>query len=89
MSIQEAINPAVLVWARETAGLSIEEAAHKIGLTSGTRGTADEKLTAMENGERAPSQAQLTKMAAAYHRPLLALYMAEPPRPAGDPPACP
>jgi len=82
MSIQEAINPAVLVWARETAGLSIEEAAHKIGLTSGTRGTADEKLTAMENGERAPSQAQLTKMAAAYHRPLLALYMAEPPRPA-------
>ncbi|MFN3973358.1 MAG: ImmA/IrrE family metallo-endopeptidase [Gemmobacter sp.] len=80
MSIQEAINPAVLVWARETAGLSIEEAAHKIGLTSGTRGTADEKLTAMENGERAPSQAQLTKMAAAYHRPLLALYMAEPPR---------
>ncbi|NEY91850.1 ImmA/IrrE family metallo-endopeptidase [Tabrizicola oligotrophica] len=82
MNIDEAINPAVLVWARETAGLSIEEAAHKIGLTSGTRGTDAEKLAAMETGERAPSQAQLAKMASAYHRPLLALYMAEPPRPA-------
>lgn len=82
MNIDEAINPAVLVWARETAGLSIEEAAHKIGMTSGTRGTDAEKLAAIENGERAPSQAQLAKMASAYHRPLLALYMAEPPRPA-------
>lgn len=78
----EAINPAVLVWARETAGLSTDEAAHKIGLTSGIRGTAVEKLEALESGERAPSEAQLTRMAAAYHRPLISLYMAEPPRPA-------
>lgn len=82
MSAEEAINPAVLVWARETAGLSIEEAAHKVGLTSGMRGTAAEKLEAMESGERAPSEAQLRKLATAYHRPLLTLYMAEPPRPA-------
>lgn len=82
MSVEETINPAVLTWARETAGLSTEEAAHKIGLTTGTRGTAEEKLKAMERGERAPSEAQLAKMAAAYHRPLLSLYMAEPPRPA-------
>lgn len=47
MSVGEAINPVVLAWARETAGLSIEEAAHKIGLTSGTRATAAEKLEAM------------------------------------------
>ncbi len=78
----EAINPAVLVWARETAGLSADEAARKIGLTSGTRGTAAEKLEAIESGERAPTEAQLTRMAAVYHRPLLSLYMAEPPRPA-------
>ncbi|MFN3273056.1 MAG: ImmA/IrrE family metallo-endopeptidase [Paracoccus sp. (in: a-proteobacteria)] len=82
MTVAEAINPAVLVWARETAGLSIEEAAHKIGLTSSARGTAAEKLEAMETGQRAPSEAQLAKMATAYHRPLLSLYMAEPPRPA-------
>lgn len=82
MNIGEAINPAVLMWARETAGLSIEEAAHKIGLTSSTRGTATEKLAAFETGGRMPSDALLAKMAAAYHRPLVTLYMAEPPRPA-------
>ena len=76
------INPAVLKWARETAGLSIEEAASKIGLTSGPRGSAAEKLAAIEVGARVPSEAQLLKMAVAYHRPLVALYMAEPPRPA-------
>jgi len=81
MSVEETVSPAVLVWARETAGLSIEEAAHKIGLTSGARGTAAEKLEAIESGERAPSEAQLAKMASAYHRPLLSLYMQEPPRP--------
>lgn len=80
MSVEEAINPAVLIWARETAGLSVEDAAHKIGLTTTTRGTAAEKLEAMESGERTPSEVQLAKMAAAYHRPLLSLYMAEPPR---------
>lgn len=82
MNSQATINPAVLIWARETAGLSVEEAATKIGLTSGARGTAAEKLEAIEGGEREPSEGQLVKMAAVYHRPLLALYMAEPPRPA-------
>lgn len=82
MNSKVAINPAVLVWARETAGLSTEEAAAKIGLTSGARGSAIEKLEAMEAGEREPSEGQLVKMASVYHRPLLALYMAEPPRPA-------
>ena len=64
MSVEEAINPAVLIWARETAGLSVEDAAHKIGLTTTTRGTAAEKLEAMESGERTPSEVQLAKMAA-------------------------
>jgi Zn-dependent peptidase ImmA (M78 family)/transcriptional regulator with XRE-family HTH domain len=82
MNSRVAINPAVLVWARETAGLSVDEAAAKIGLTSGARGSAIEKLEAIESGEREPSEAQLVKMASVYHRPLLALYMAEPPRPA-------
>lgn len=82
MSVVEAINPAVLSWARATAGLSLDEAAHRIGLSSGARGTAAEKLEAIEAGDRHPTEAQLVKMAAAYHRPLLSLYMAEPPRPA-------
>ncbi|MGO4909533.1 ImmA/IrrE family metallo-endopeptidase [Pseudorhodobacter sp. W20_MBD10_FR17] len=78
----EGINPAVLEWARTTAGLSIEEAAHKLGLSSGERASAEEKLEAIEKGERPPTLAQLAKMAGAYHRPLLSLYMPEPPRPA-------
>lgn len=82
MNSKVGINPAVLIWARETAGLSVEEAATKIGLTSGVRGTATEKLAAIEGGEREPTEGQLVKMAAVYHRPLLALYLAEPPRPA-------
>jgi Zn-dependent peptidase ImmA (M78 family)/transcriptional regulator with XRE-family HTH domain len=82
MNSRVAINPAVLVWARKTAGLSVDEAAAKIGLTSGARGSATEKLEAFESGEREPSEGQLVKMASVYHRPLLALYMAEPPRPA-------
>ncbi len=76
----EGINPAVLEWARNTAGLSVEDAAHRLGLSSGQKESASEKLEAMERGERAPTAAQLGKMAATYHRPLLSLYMSEPPR---------
>lgn len=82
MNTIDGINPAVLIWARETAGFSVDEAAHKIGLSSSERSTAEEKLAEIERGERTVSEAQLAKMASAYHRPLLALYMAEPPRPA-------
>ena len=74
------INPAVLVWARETAGLSVEDAARRIGLSSGPRGNAADKLAAIESGERAPTRTQLARMASSYHRPLLSLYMAAPPR---------
>lgn len=80
MQPDEKINPDVLAWARRTAGLSLEEAADKLGLTSGPRGTAEEKLAAIEDGTRAPSGAQLAKMAQVYRRPLIALYLAAPPR---------
>jgi Zn-dependent peptidase ImmA (M78 family) len=77
----DGINPAVLEWARKTAGLSIEDAAHRIGLSTGQKESAAEKLDAIERGDRGPTPAQLARMAAAYHRPLLSLYMGEPPRP--------
>lgn len=76
----QGINPAVLEWARNTAGLSLEDAAHKIGLSSGAQATGAERLEGIERGERPPTAAQLAKMAAAYHRPLLSFYMPEPPR---------
>jgi hypothetical protein len=38
------INPGILSWARETAGLSLEEAADKLGLKSTGTASAAEKL---------------------------------------------
>ena len=74
------VNPDILVWARETAGLSVEDAARKLPLTTSARSTAAEKLESMESGEKSPTRNQLNGMANVYRRPLLAFYMAEPPR---------
>ncbi|MEL6799853.1 MAG: ImmA/IrrE family metallo-endopeptidase [Pseudomonadota bacterium] len=79
MSIR--VNPEILVWARETAGLSVEDAAAKLQFTTSAKSTAAEKLTALEIGEKQPSRNQLSGMAKLYKRPLLVFYMAEPPRP--------
>jgi len=73
------INPRILSWARETAGLSPEEAAAKLGLTSTARATAVEKLMQAENGERPISHGMLQKAAATYRRPLVTFYLPHPP----------
>lgn len=75
------INPAMLSWARKASGLSAEEAARKIGLGSSARGTATEKLQALETGEKKPTRKQLERMAKAYWRPLTTFYLESPPRP--------
>ncbi len=72
-----AINPEILRWAREGAGLTLEQAASAIGL-SGDR--APERLAEMERGEREPTSRQIAEMAKRYHRPLLTFYLREPPR---------
>ena len=74
------VSPAILVWTRETAGLSVEDAASKIGLTTSPTSSAAEKLHAMEQGEKQPTRGQLNSMANAYRRPLLTFYLEEPPR---------
>ena len=68
------INPAILSWARESAALSLEEAAKKIGLTDSTRSTAGEKLRAFETGSNWPTLTQLKKIADVYYRPLGVFY---------------
>lgn len=73
------INPRLLAWARETAGLSLEEAAAKLGLKTTAKATAAEKLLQAEGGERPVSQGTLEKAAAAYRRPLVAFYLPQPP----------
>ncbi|MDZ7859774.1 MAG: XRE family transcriptional regulator [Candidatus Krumholzibacteriota bacterium] len=69
------VNPNILKWARETAGLSLQEAVDKIGL-NGARGvSAVDRLINYELGDDEPSRPLLLRMAKRYHRPLLTFYM--------------
>lgn len=64
--------PSVLVWARESAGLSIELSAKKAGVQP-------DRLAAWESGRQRPSFAQLRKLASIYKRPLAVFYLEAPP----------
>ena len=75
-----ALNPHILAWARDTAGLSVDEAAHALGFKDAHDRTAAERLQAMETGKEEPSRSVLLNMARAYHRSLLVFYLSEPPR---------
>ena len=75
------INPAMLAWARETAGLSFSDAARRIGLLESSRASPQQKLEALERGDLKPTRKQLTRIASTYRRPLTAFYRLSPPRP--------
>ncbi len=74
------INPDILIWGRQTAGLSLDEAANKLGLRDTKAVFAQDQLLLLETGEKEPSRAILLKMAKHYRRPLLAFYMTSPPQ---------
>ena len=74
------VNPEILVWARETAGLTQEAAARKLGFQDSARSSAVEKLAVIEHGRKEPSRPQILKMAGQYRRPLLTFYLSKPPR---------
>jgi len=76
----ETINPDILKWARETAGLTEVEAADKLGLKDTAASSAIEKLQAFEDGTRVPAQTMLRKAASLYRRPLITFYLASRPR---------
>lgn len=67
-----AVTPAVLIWARESLGLSIEAAAKKLSVSVPT-------LTEWESGELPPTIKQLRKAAWVYRRPLAVLLLDTPP----------
>lgn len=75
-----AVNPDILSWARETAGLSLDEAAVKLGIGTARGVPASDRLAAYERGDRAPSRPLLLRMAKAYRRSLLTFYLSAPPR---------
>jgi Zn-dependent peptidase ImmA (M78 family) len=74
------VNPEILRWARETAGLSVGDAADRIALGAAGGLSAAARLAAMESGEESPSRPLLLRMAKQYRQPLLTFYLARPPR---------
>lgn len=70
--IKANINPDLLIWARETAGLSFDAAADKVA-------SSPEQLLSWEIGSEQPSIPQLRKLAEVYKRPLAVLYLRERP----------
>ena len=77
------INPRMLVWARESSGLTLVEAAQKL-LSSSKKSSATEKLLAIEKGDNFPTRVQLFKMAKLYRKPLTIFYLKSPPIPSDD-----
>lgn len=67
------LNPAVLKWAREWRGRTLEEAASKFSNKS-----ADD-IAAWERGEKTPTVNQARALAAYYDRPFLELLLPQPP----------
>ena len=74
------VSPEIMIWARETAGLTLEEAAKKLGFQDSTKSSAADKLSAIEEGEQVPTRPQLLKMSDQYRRPLLTFYLSKPPK---------
>jgi len=67
------LNPRLLVWAREQAGMSLQEVAQKMARTAAS-------IAAWEAGEDAPTYVQLEKLAyQVYKRPLGIFFFPEPP----------
>jgi len=71
--VEALANPALMVWARESASFTQEAVAKKIGVKV-------DRIRAWEAGDERPSVAQLRNFAAATKRPLAVFYLSEPPR---------
>lgn len=71
-STEAVVEPRILEWARDTAGLTPEQAARSLQVK-------EEKLGAWEKGQERPSMPQLRKMAIVYKRQLSDFYLPAPP----------
>jgi Zn-dependent peptidase ImmA (M78 family) len=74
------VNPDILKWARETAGLTLEEAAERVDINAAKGVPGNERLAQYEAGQKEPSRPLLRRMAKQYRRPLTAFYMSAAPR---------
>ncbi|MFZ2146891.1 MAG: XRE family transcriptional regulator [Sedimentisphaerales bacterium] len=67
------INREILMWARQTSGLEVPDAARKVG-------TTPENLKEWESGKSYPTVKQLRKLAKAYLRPIGLFFLPELPK---------
>ncbi len=72
MATKALIKPALLVWTRNRAKVTVADAAKAANVTAGN-------IEAWEAGDTAPSLNQLRCLAAKYHFPLAVFYLPEPP----------
>jgi ribosome-binding protein aMBF1 (putative translation factor) len=72
-SIPALVKPALLVWARERSGLTVEAAAAKMQLDA-------DLLRDWESGSARPTIAQVRKLGDVYKRPLAVFFLPQPPR---------
>lgn len=70
--VEALVTPELMKWARESAGLTLDEAAKKIG-------RPEHEIAQWESGELRPSIAQARKACEVYRRPLAVLYLPSPP----------
>jgi Zn-dependent peptidase ImmA (M78 family) len=77
--IQTNVKPELLTWARETAGLSIGDAARKVHVNA-------DHLAKWERGDSRPMVGQLCRLADVYKRPLGVFFLDHPPREEALPP---
>jgi Zn-dependent peptidase ImmA (M78 family)/transcriptional regulator with XRE-family HTH domain len=71
-SLKISVAPALLLWGRQTAGYTLDEAAHKVGISP-------DKLAAAESGEGPLTYTQLRNLSNGYKRPLAAFFLDQPP----------
>ena len=70
-TVRALVKPAILVWARKSAGFTLDEVAGSSGLS---------KVADWESGELQPTIGQLRTLAQKYKRPLAVFYLQEKPK---------
>lgn len=76
--IYSTVEPEMLLWGRQYAYLSIDDASQRIGVSV-------EKLREWENGVSSPTVVQLHRIARVYKQLFAVFYMQNPPKPASLP----
>lgn len=77
-SIDALIEPKILIWARKSIGLSIQEVAKKIK-------ASEDIVIKWELGDKKPTLTQLKRLTNIYKRPLALFYSPQPPKEASLP----